>query len=97
MTIETAQASARKSYGEYKPVVRLPGGRTRVTEQSLVSKRSRGTLYATRPEAVAAAQRYIDAARADAEARLAKYLAQGRTGRGIACLRAEVAMWGGLS
>ncbi len=67
-------ASARKSQGEYKPVAKYPCGKTEVLEQSdeqtyttaahdqnrrIYNACARGTTYATRAEAIAAASAII--------------------------------------
>ena len=68
-------ASARKSKGEYKPMIKWPSGRTEIVEQAeerrpiynpetgtyhRADKYARGTTYANRSEAIAAAQAEID-------------------------------------
>lgn len=76
----TVTASARKSQGEYKPVIVHTSGRTEVLQQATVKPYSRtldgkrrlytaearGTTYATREEALAVAQAHIDRCLADA-------------------------------
>ena len=80
--VASVRASARKSPrwgGEYKPVIVYPNGRTEIVEQS--SERfdkytqrgvipgytyARGNTYANREDAVAAAQRWIEACLAGA-------------------------------
>lgn len=65
-------ASARKSKGQYKPIVLFPCGRTLVVEQSperfgrntrtgyIEGQRfARGVTYASREEAIEAAEKYI--------------------------------------
>jgi hypothetical protein len=67
-------ASARKSQGEYKPVAKYPCGKTEVLQQSdeqtyttaaydqnrrIYNACARGTTYATRAEAIAAASAII--------------------------------------
>ena len=82
----TAKASARKSLGEYKPLIVYPEGRTEVCEQSPErfdrytkqgvikgQRMARGNTYATREEAIAAAQAVIDARRDEAISRYNKY------------------------
>jgi hypothetical protein len=106
-----AKASARKSLGEFKPLIVYPNGGTEVCEKSpertdhytrhgIVpgNRYARGTTYKTREEAIAAAQAVIDARRADAERRLALWTSQnhdGRLDKGIASVRQEIETWGG--
>lgn len=81
-----AKASARKSLGEYKPLIVYPDGRTKVCEQSpdraarntpkgIVqgNRYARGKTYATRAEAIAAAQDVIDYRREATEAEYRKW------------------------
>lgn len=107
MTI--AVASARKSLGEFKPLIVL-GNKTEVcesspercdryTERGVIkgSRYARGTTYQTRGEAIAAAQLVIDARLADARERLARFSTMNnpQRDRGIAIVRNEIIMWGG--
>ena len=86
MNAVVASASARKSLGEYKPIIKI-GNRTEVVEQNpdrfdrhtkrgiiKGNKFARGTTYKNRADAIAAAQRLIDFRREDAEARLAEII-----------------------
>lgn len=105
-TKTTATASARKSLGEYKPLIKYPNGRTEVCEQSSErrdtgdvraggtkgNRMARGTVYATRAEAVAAAQALIDLRLDDARKQLA--LGQ-KLGRDTRYALSYVALWGG--
>ena len=107
----SAKASARKSLGEFKPLIIYPNGSTEVCEKSPEradqytrngvipgNRYARGNTYATREEAIAAAQAVIDARRVDAEQRLALWTSQntnGRFDRGIAAVRREILTWGG--
>ena len=110
--IHAAQASARKSNGEYKPLVKFPGNSIRkslVVEQSPErrahhnghewvpgNKYARGNVYASREEAVAAAQRYIDLQLQRAvDNRTRQIELYGETGRHLKFANAEVALWGG--
>ena len=99
MTI--AKASARKSLGEYKPLIVYPNGKTEVCEQSpersdrntkqgIVpgNRMARGKTYATKEEATAVAQAWIDARRDDAIASYNKH----KTER----LVPEIELWGGF-
>jgi len=59
--------TARKSYGEYKPVIRFPDGSTKICGQSytycdVTNKRfhRRGVAFATRDEAIQYARDCID-------------------------------------
>ena len=76
----SAKASARKSLCEYKPVIVFPNGSTEICQKSperqdrhtkhgIVkgNRMARGTTYATREEAIAAAQNVINIRREDAE------------------------------
>lgn len=100
-----AVATARKSLGVYKPVIAV-GARTEVVEQSpdrfarntrdgMVTPNSfaRGTTYASRDDAVAAAQRMIDSRLADAVARHADFTANRPAYRGQ--IIREILIWGG--
>ena len=73
-----ATASARKSNGEYKPLISFSGGRTEVVEQSSEragvytkhgfiagNRYARGSTYDNRADAIAAAQAEINRRRAD--------------------------------
>lgn len=115
----TVQPSARKSQGSYKPVIIHTSGRTQVLQQAAVKPYSwndkhtkrrytadaRGTTYATREEALAVAQAFIDKCRDEAMARRER----ARVRRDEAIARGhdmdhlpltpfdrEVAAWGGL-
>lgn len=100
-----AKASARKSLGEYKPLIVYPSGSTEVCEKSPErqdrytkhgvikgNKKARGTTYPTKEEAVAAAQRVIDLRLEDAYARKAKFEMFGRPTEKI---QAEIDLWSG--
>jgi hypothetical protein len=110
------EASARKSAGEYKPLLKLPGGKTKVLEQSLErtgvycprlkqyvnqNRMARGNTYATRAEAVAAAQAHIDGEIARLESQLAKYESMHAESnddfmvRGINSTKKELSFWKG--
>ena len=108
----TATASARKTNGEYKPLVKFPGNSRRkslVVEQSPErrdfhnghewvpgNKYARGNVYASREEAVAAAQRYIDQQLQRAIADRARQIElYGGMGRHLKWADATVALWGG--
>ncbi len=81
------KASARKSLGEFKPLIVYSDGSTEVCEKSperspqyirgegmVAGKRyARGTTYTVKADAVAAAQAVIDARLAEAQARLADF------------------------
>lgn len=113
MTKTSATASARKSLGEYKPLIVYPDGSTEVCEQSPEradrhtkygvikgNRKARGTTYKTRAEAIAVAQAWIDARRAEAITRFAKYSAFDKVdpevlARTLSRIRQEIAMWGG--
>ena len=106
-----AIASARKSLGEYKPLIVYANGSTEVCEKSperaglhtrqgyIPGKRmARGTTYANRAEAVVAAQAVIEARRQDAAARLAKYevsAPEHLREKICADVRRELETWGG--
>ena len=94
----TAKASARKSTGEYKPIVVI-GNKTTVVEQNPErfdvntrngvvkgNKFARGNTYPTREDAIAAAQRYIDFRLEEATARFNKY--------GVDKIKREMVLWG---
>ena len=105
--ITPAVASARKSLGEYKPLIKV-GGRTEVVEQNpdrfarntrggMVqgNRYARGTTYSNRGDAIAAAQRMIDSRLADAIARHADFTVNQPNYRGQ-CIR-EILVWGGTA
>jgi hypothetical protein len=82
----SVKASARKSLGEYKPLIVYPNGKTEVCEQSPEratvhtkagvirgNRMARGTTYNTRDEAITAAQTVINNRREEALARAAKF------------------------
>ena len=100
-----AVASARKSLGAYKPIIKV-AGRSEVVEQNpdrfarntrdgMVTPNSfaRGTTYASRDDAVAAAQRMIDSRLADAMARHADFTANRPAYKGQ--IVREILTWGG--
>lgn len=100
-----AKASARKSLGEYKPLIVYPNGSTEVCEKSPErsdrhtkygvikgNKKARGTTYTTKEEAVAAAQKCLDLRLEDAYARYAKYEKMGKPTDKI---QAEIDLWSG--
>lgn len=104
-----ARASARKSLGEYKPLIVYPDGRTEVCEKSpdrvsrntpkgMVpgNKYARGTTYMARVDAIAAAQAIIDYRREATEAEYLKWLeSDHETIRNSAHRkRAEALLWG---
>lgn len=108
-------ASARKSLGEYKPLLRYSDGSTEVCEKSperspqyvrgegmIAGKRyARGTTYATKIEAVTAAQAVIDARKDEAVERYTKHFAMTQVPaemreRMLARNRNEIATWGGV-
>jgi len=81
-----AKASARKSLGEYKPLIVYPNGKTEVCEKSPEranhytakgmikgNRYARGKTYADRAEAIAAAQDVIDYRREATEAEYRKW------------------------
>ena len=99
-----AVASARKSLGEFKPVIVYPTGKTEVCEQSpdrftrhtkqgIIprNRMARGNTYATREEAIAAAQEIIDIRREHALDRLTKYSAHPDA---VARITIEARLWG---
>jgi hypothetical protein len=105
-----AKASARKSLGEYKPLIVYPDGRTEVCEQSperhdrntkrgIVkgNRMARGVAYSSKEEAIQAAQDVIDVRRADAIRRIQEW--SGIPGRESAVerVRKEAEMWGATS
>lgn len=98
-------ASARKSLGEFKPIIVYPNGKTEVCEQSPEranqhtkygvikgNRMARGTTYKTREEAIAAAQAVIDARRDEAIARREHYAAHGKM---VERITREIKTWGG--
>jgi hypothetical protein len=102
-----AKASARKSLGEYKPLIVYPCGRTEVCEQSpdrhdrntkrgviKGNKMARGTTYSTRDEAVAAAQEWIDMRREDALDRSANWSKIPGREAGVKRAQDEARLWG---
>ena len=83
--ITPAVASARKSLGEYKPLIKFGDGRTQVVEtnpdrMAVYTKHgrvegnryARGATYTNRADAIAAAQKAIDEGLAAAIAHYAK-------------------------
>jgi hypothetical protein len=105
-----AKASARKSLGKYKPLIVYPAGNTEVVEQSPErftrntklgeikgNKLARGTTYATREEAIAAAQKLIDLRREDAMVRYNQFLSHPAEHIRASAWKvvAEVRLWGG--
>ena len=79
-------ATARKSLGEFKPLIRYDDGSTEVCEKSPEragqhtkvgyvpgNRMAHGPTYATREEAIVAAQATINARLSDAKNRLAEY------------------------
>lgn len=105
--MSAAKASARKSLGDFKPLIVYPGGKTEVCEQPPErfdrhtkngvipgQRMARGTTYKTREEAVAVAQAWIDLRRADAERRIAEWsLIPGREDS-VRRVRLEAQLWG---
>ena len=107
MNTTLAVASARKSLGEYKPLIKV-GGRTEVIEQNpdrfarntrdgmvTPNRYARGTTYASRDDAIAAAQQVIDLRLAAAIARHADFTANQPNYRGQ-CI-GEILIWGGTA
>lgn len=107
MTKTAATASARKSLGEYKPLIVYPGGKTEVCEQSperrdyntkqgMVrgNKMARGKTYATREEAIAVAQEWIEMRREDALRRATEWATIPGREQGVARALAEARLWG---
>lgn len=107
MNTTLAVASARKSLGEYKPLIKV-GGRTEVIEQNpdrfarntrggMVqgSRYARGTTYSNRGDAIAAAQLVIDHRLADALERHADFTANNPNYDGQVI--GEILTWGGTA
>lgn len=106
----SVKASARKSLGEYKPLIVYPNGRTEVVEQSpdrfdrntkrgmiKGNRMARGNTYTTREDAIAAAQEMIDFRRDEAIRRYYN-MKNGPTERvrnGADMIIKEIELWGG--
>lgn len=95
-----AQASARKSNGEYKPMIKV-GSNTTIVEQNPErfdkhtkfgvvkgDRYARGTTYSVRADAIAAAQRFIDARLAETLVKFEKF---GQPEK----MKREITLWGG--
>jgi len=109
MTNRTAKASARKSFGEYKPLIQFSDGSTEVCEKSperqdrytkrglIPGKRmARGKTYPTREEAVAVAEEIIAMRLAHTEAQFADLLNRpNASASAIAYVKASIALWSG--
>ena len=103
----SAVASARKSLGEFKPLIVYPCGKTEVCEKSPErqdrhtkrgvipgNRLARGNTYGTREEAVLAAQKVLDIRRADAERRVAEWSKMTGREAGVARAKQEAVLWG---
>lgn len=101
-----AVASARKSKGEYKPIIKYPNGKTEVVEQNPErftkytpkgeipgNKYARGNTYTTREEAINAAQNAIDMRLAEAKKRHAKF-SEKQKEKSKDRIQQELALWG---
>lgn len=99
-------ASARKSLGEYKPLLVYPNGKTEVCEQSAErfdrntkkgmvngNRMARGNTYASRQDAIEAAQKVIDTRRVDAETMYEKFMKNNKVD-GAKRKREEAILWG---
>lgn len=111
MNIQPARASARKSLGEWKPLIVYSNGSTEVclksperqdrhTRRGVVAgnRHARGTTFPQRNEAVAAAQEVIDARRDEAIDRMRSFLASPNPEarrKGIERVADEIRIWGG--
>jgi hypothetical protein len=106
---QSAKASARKSLGEYKPLIIYPNGSTEVCEKSperndrntkagLVkgNRLARGKTYTTKEEAVEAAQNVIDIRRQDALSRIEKWSGINGKENGVEHARKEAILWGAV-
>jgi hypothetical protein len=106
MTV-AVKASARKSLGEYKPLIVYPNGKTEVCEKSPErfdrhtkhgvikgNRLARGNTYATREEAIAAAQDFIDIRRNAALSNIEKWEKIAGRERGVAAAKKEAELWG---
>jgi hypothetical protein len=105
--MSAAKASARKSLGEFKPLIVYPDGKTEVCEQSpdrqerytkqgIVrgNRLARGNTYLTKEEAVEAAQIVIDIRREDALRRVKEWSVIPGRESGVEHSRKESILWG---
>lgn len=104
---KSAKASARKSLGEYKPLIVYPDGKTEVCEQSPErfgrntktgyvkgNRLARGTTYSSKEEAIEAAQEIINDRREEALARFKEWSAIPGRESGVGRARKEAILWG---
>ena len=107
MTNTFAKASARKSLGEYKPIIVYPNGKTEVCEKSpdrfdkytkkgviKGNRMARGNTYETKEQAIDAAQRIIDLRREDALERVNKWSKISGRESGVERAMQEAILWG---
>jgi len=103
----TAKASARKSLGEYKPLISYSNGQTEVCEKSperfdkhtkygIVkgNRYARGNTYPTREEAILVAQTIIDMRKEDALRRVEKMSNIPGLEKGVERAKQEARRWG---
>ena len=88
---KTVTASARKSLGEFKPLLVFPSGKTTVCHQAL-AKYERGYTFKTRADAVACAQKVINKNLLAIVERATK---QASHPARVARFQADFSMWGG--
>jgi hypothetical protein len=104
---EVVKASARKSLGEYKPLIVYPSGKTEVCEKSpdrfdrhtkhgviKGNRMARGNTYETKEEAIAAAQHVIDIRRNDALRRIELYSKYPERQDSVRRIIEEAKLWG---
>lgn len=107
--MSACKASARKSLGEFKPLIVYPCGKTEVCEQSPErqerytkngpvkgNRLARGNTYLTREEAVEAAQQVIDIRREHALRRLNEWSVIPGRESGVERVRKEAITWGAV-